>query len=404
MVLFYIVAGALALASALLLVRPLLAGRAGGAVRAESDARIYRDQLDEIDRYQALGTIDAEQAEAARAEVSRRLLAAADRAHTAAPPAPAPRRLSVAVAAGALIGAPALAALIYAVNGAPGLPDLPLAERAEIAAADSRFALRPSQAQAEAAQPAKPAEPMPDEVKEYAALITRLETVLEERPNDVRGLATLANGYARLGRHAEAWRTFKRLIDALGDQAGAETYAEMAEMMVLAADGYVSPEAEQAIGAALVRNPQLSIARFYHGLLMAQSGNLDAAIATWERLRAEATTGAPWLGFLEQMLAAERAERGSVAGPSAAEAEAASALTPEERQAMIEGMVARLEARLTSEGGPPEDWLRLINAYVQLDRSDDAARVARLGIASFDGSGEAGFLREQALLMGVIEE
>jgi cytochrome c-type biogenesis protein CcmH len=79
-------------------------------------------------------------------------------------------------------------------------------------------------------------------------------------------------------------------------------------------------------------------------------------------------------------------------------------MSPEERQAMIEGMVARLEDRLTSDGGTPEEWLRLINAYVQLGRRDDATRVARLGIASFGDGSEAGFLREQALLMGVIEQ
>jgi hypothetical protein len=67
-------------------------------------------------------------------------------------------------------------------------------------------------------------------------------------------------------------------------------------------------------------------------------------------------------------------------------------------------MVAQLEARLTSTGGEVEEWLRLMNAYNQMGRRDDAARIARLGIAAFGNSGEAGFLREQALVMGVIEE
>jgi cytochrome c-type biogenesis protein CcmH len=401
MVLFYAVAGALALASIVLLIRPLLAGRAGGAARAESDARIYRDQLDEIERDLERGTISAGQADGARAEVSRRLLAAAEKARTAAPPAPAPRRLSRLAAGAALIGAPAVAVAVYLANGAPGLPDLPLADRAAVVGS-GQFALRPSQEQAEAAR--DPAPPIADEQKEYAELIARLATILEQRPGDVEGLTMLGNGYMQLGRHSEAWRAYGQLIEALGDGAKAEHYAAMAEAMVLAAGGYVSPEAEQAIAASLARDADLPMARYYDGLALAQVGRLDEAVAIWERLKADAPADAPWLSFVDEMLAAAQAQRNGAPGPSAAEVEAAGSMSPEERQAMIEGMVARLEDRLTSEGGEPEEWLRLVNAYVRLGRREDAARVARLGIAAFGSGTEADFLREQALLMGVIEE
>jgi cytochrome c-type biogenesis protein CcmH len=94
----------------------------------------------------------------------------------------------------------------------------------------------------------------------------------------------------------------------------------------------------------------------------------------------------------------------SAPGPGAAEIEAAGAMTPEERQAMIASMVARLEDRLTTDGGTVEEWLRLINAYVQLGKPDEARRAYALGAAALDGSAEAGALREQALIMGVISE
>ena len=71
---------------------------------------------------------------------------------------------------------------------------------------------------------------------------------------------------------------------------------------------------------------------------------------------------------------------------------------------MIAGMVARLDQRLTTEGGEVEEWLRLMNAYARLGQRDDAARIARLGIAAFGSSTEAGFLREQALVMGLFDE
>src|SRR3974390_3700063 len=47
--------------------------------RSGSDAVVYRDQLQEIDRDLGLGLIGAKEAEAARIEVSRRLLGATDK-------------------------------------------------------------------------------------------------------------------------------------------------------------------------------------------------------------------------------------------------------------------------------------------------------------------------------------
>jgi len=406
MLVFYVVAGALALATGFALIRPLIMGHGGIEAQGTRDARLYRDQLDEIERDLERGTINPGEAEGARADVSRRLIAAAGRAETSVALAPAPRRYSRLVAGIALIGAPALAVTLYLANGMPGQPDLPLARRAAIEAAQAESAPRPSQAEAEIAFAPEPPQPLTKEQQDYAGLMARLETLLEQRPDDVRGLELLAAGYLRLQRHADSWRVYERLLAALGDEAEAGLYASMAEAMVQAAGGYVSPKAERAIGAALARDETLPVARYYAGLLMVQSGRLDEAIAVWEQLTAEAPGDAPWLEFLDAMLAEAIALRdGTPApGPSAADLEAAGAMTPEERQEMIEGMVTRLEERLTSEGGAVEEWLRLMNAYAQLDRRDDAARIARLGIATLGTRSEAGFLRAQALLMGLITE
>jgi cytochrome c-type biogenesis protein CcmH len=154
----------------------------------------------------------------------------------------------------------------------------------------------------------------------------------------------------------------------------------------------------------MTRYPSQPLSRYYAGMAMAQAGRFDEAIVIWGRLKAEAPTDAPWLEFLDGMLAEAMARRDGAPGPSAAEIEAAAAMSPEERRAMIEGMVARLEERLTSGGGEVEEWLRLMNAYVQLDRPGDAARIARLGIAAFGNATEASFLREQALVMGLFSE
>ena len=397
MVLFYGLAGGLALVTALVLIRPLIAGSGAAEARGAREARLYRDQLDEVERDLARGTIGAGEAAGARAEVSRRLIAAAGRAGTAVASGPAPRRHSRLLAGIVLIGAPAFAIAIYLANGMPGQPDTPLAGRTAIEAA------RPSQAEAEAAYSPDLTLPLTTE-QEFAGLIARLETLLVQRPDDARGLELLANGYLRLERHADAWRAYERLITAVGDEAGAGLYAAMAEAMVQAAGGYVSPEAERAIGAALARDETLPLARYYAGLAMAQNGRIGEAVAVWERLQAETPAEVPWREFLDRMLAEAKALGDGRRGPSAADIEAAAALSPEQRQAMIEGMVAQLEERLTSEGGAAEEWLRLMNAYARLGRRDDATRIARLGIAAHGGSSEAGFLREQALVMGLFDE
>ena len=55
----------------------LLPLRRRAPARSGSDVAVYRDQLEEIDRDRAAGLVGAGEAEAARVEISRRLIAAA---------------------------------------------------------------------------------------------------------------------------------------------------------------------------------------------------------------------------------------------------------------------------------------------------------------------------------------
>ena len=96
-------------------------GRSRGARRCAtgSDVAVYRDQLDEIERDRAAGLIGEREAEAARVEVSRRLLAAADAVAPALPPDGASwRRRAAALAA--LILLPLGAASLYLIAGLAG--------------------------------------------------------------------------------------------------------------------------------------------------------------------------------------------------------------------------------------------------------------------------------------------
>src|SRR5215207_6807941 len=86
-----------------------------------SDVAVYRDQLDEIERDRTGGLIGEREAEAARVEVSRRLLAAADEVAPAhSPDRRGWRRRAAALAA--LILLPHGAASFYLMLGSPDLP------------------------------------------------------------------------------------------------------------------------------------------------------------------------------------------------------------------------------------------------------------------------------------------
>ncbi|HBB83521.1 MAG TPA: c-type cytochrome biogenesis protein CcmI, partial [Sulfitobacter sp.] len=62
-------------------------------------------------------------------------------------------------------------------------------------------------------------------------------------------------------------------------------------------------------------------------------------------------------------------------GPSAEDIEAASEMDAGDRMEMIGGMVAGLSDRLASEGGPPQDWARLITSLGVLGDTDQARAV-----------------------------
>src|ERR1700732_3861715 len=102
----------------------------GRGTRPPSDgneATVYKDQLAEIERDLAAGLIAAPEAEAARVEISRRLLAAAGSAPVSGPQSNSKRRPAAAVLA--LVGLPLVAAAIYVPLGSPALRDFPLAQR-----------------------------------------------------------------------------------------------------------------------------------------------------------------------------------------------------------------------------------------------------------------------------------
>lgn len=320
--------------------------------RGGSDIAVYRDQLEEIARDRASGLIGVSEAEAAKVEVSRRLLAAADAAETeksASATTPVWRRRAAALAG--LILLPIGAAVLYLMLGSPQMPGEPLAARSR------------------AVNEARPIEDLVAQVEQRAA----------QNPNDGRAWEVLAPVYMRMGRFDDSVRAWQNAIRLNGATAARE--ADLGEALVAAANGVVNVDAKAAFDRALALDKEDVKTRFYLGMAADQDGKRAEAEAIWRDLLAHAPPDAPWVPVVRQAL--ERgapAARGTPAapgpnaapGPSADDVAAASKMNPDDQKQMIGGMVARLADRLKENGSDVDGWLRLVRAYMVLGERDKA--------------------------------
>jgi cytochrome c-type biogenesis protein CcmH len=325
-------------------------------VQAGSDLAVYRDQLDEIARDRAAGLIGESEAQAARNEVSRRLIAAADAAEfSSSLPIGSSlwRRRAAAVAAVVLL--PTVALALYLTVGSPQLPSQPL--EARLPAAHQNTSI--------------------------TSLVSQVEAHLERNPNDARGYEVLAPVYLRLGRFDDAVSARRKLLALSGESA--ERRSDLGEALVAAANGVVTAEAKTAFERALALDPTHLKARFFIGLAAEQDGDRTGAAATWRGMLEGAPGDAPWLPLVREALS--RVGGGppmSAPGPSAEDIAAAGNMSEKDRGEMIRGMVARLADRLKQNRNDVEGWQRLLRAYMVLgerDRAHAAAADARRALA-----------------------
>ncbi|MEX0369986.1 MAG: c-type cytochrome biogenesis protein CcmI [Tateyamaria sp.] len=375
---FWIVTALLTLVVLATLGRAVLRGRADQKPPAAYDLDVYRDQLREVDRDLARGVVSEADADRVRTEVSRRILAA-DAALQKQTQVGAARANPIAAG---LIGALVIAGtyLIYVQIGAPTYGDLALADRIEAAAI--LRAERPNQQTAEESVISAGANADAD--PDYVALVEQLRTAVSERPNDVEGLQLLSRAEGRLGNFVEAHRAKAQVLSLKGNQAKSTDFSEYADLLVLAAGGYVSPEAEAILERTLALDPTDGPARYYYGLMMTQTGRPDTALRIWDQLLREGPADAPWIapvaGQIEDIaaragVAYAMPSIGTGRGPTADQIEAAEDLSPAERMEMIRGMVTGLSDRLATEGGPVEDWAQLISALGVLGDMDQARAI-----------------------------
>jgi cytochrome c-type biogenesis protein CcmH len=333
------IAFAVLLVAALATIGVPLFARTGPTASTNHDAEVYKDQIGEIDRDARAGLIGTDEAIAARAEISRRLLAVTE-AGAGEPDAISSKR-SLAAMVVSLSAVLVTAYVVYGALGVPIMPDFPLAERVN----------------------ASPA------AKQIDELVVQMEKHLVANPEQGRGWEVLAPVYFRLERHDDAVLAYRNTVRILGSSA--QRQADLGEAMTAANGGIVSAEAQQAFERALVHDGLAVKPRFFLAMALTQDGEKVAAIAAWENLLRQAKGSDGWARIARAQIAALRQGPGSAGATQAAPK---LEMSDEQRQ-MIEGMVSGLAERLKESGGSVDEWRRLIRSYVVLGKPSVARDV-----------------------------
>lgn len=350
------------------LLRPLWRGDAKPLAPAEADLAVYRDQLSEIDADRDRGLIASGEAEAARTEVARRILAQSDL--RGAMPTPSTEVGTVPpwisrVAAGLV---PLAAIAIYITLGQPSMPDAPLEARRNV----------------------------DPEKATVAELVGKVEARLAAKPDDGQGWAVIAPVYMRLNRFDDAANAFARANALLGDNS--VYLMGYGEAVVLANDGMVTEAAQKAFRRVLELEPNRIEASFALSLAKEQTGDLAGALTDYRALLTTAAADARWKPALEARVKAlddRLAGRAPTSeAPSQPEAPAANpgdvaAMQPSDQAQMIEGMVQRLADRLKTNSKDLPGWLQLIRSYTVLGRQGDADAAVAEARRSFVGDAAA---------------
>ena len=214
----------------------------------EINAGIYRDQLAELDRDLAAGTLAEADHAQARAELRRRLL---DDAGTADAPVAAASGARTTTTLLIALAVPLLAGALYAVLGKPAALD-PVARQGT---------------------------QQPDVEKMVATLAARLEA----KPDDPKGWAVLGRSYRVMGRMPAAQRAFERIGPELDRDP--VLLAEYADVLAANANGQLEGKPMEVVARALKLDPENPMALALSATAAFNRKDMPAAIKFWERLQ-----------------------------------------------------------------------------------------------------------------------
>lgn len=368
--LFWILVAILTAAVAVFLLMPLWTRRDDVAAGDGYDAEVYRDQLAELTRDVAAGIISEPDAQAARTEVSRRLLKASE--DVSRKVRNSGRGWNRVAQALVLICLPAIGLCLYLTTGSPGVPAAPLAARlAEPAGTDINI------------------------------MIARVESHLAQKPDDGKGWAVLAPIYMRNNRVEDAARAYANAGRLLGETP--EQLGGFAEATIALNDGIVTEDAVQALQKALAMDRNDPRARYFLALALKQGGESAKARVAFDTILASSPADAPWVPLVREQLAGLESgptvgAAASKTGPDLQDVAAAQSLSTTERSDMIAGMVDGLDAKLRAQPDDIEGWLRLVRSRLVLNQRGQAVDALERGLQAFPNDGAE---RQQLKMLGV---
>jgi cytochrome c-type biogenesis protein CcmH len=373
--------------AALIVLAPFFFG--SGAKDGPTSLDVYKDQLAEVDRDKAQGLIDEAEAASARLEIERRILAAG-RSEAGPAQALSPNgqyRMVTGVAAMVVLGSVGL-------YGSIGRPDLPSAQVQAMSVEGQQTTTPATGGQQQAA-----AQPNGGDVE---TLVKRVKQRVDENPNDPEGWRMLGWSYYSTGRHKDAVAAYRRAVDLQKDNPTLK--ALLGEAMVTEAGDTVTDSALAIFEEVLAINPNDERARFFKGVYKAQKGDIPGTLDEWFALYKVAPADAEWTADLRTRIeetakqagidisarlaeAKPAAPAGATAstsaaagahpsaprpGPSVADVENAKQLKPEDREAMVAGMVDRLATRLESSPKDPDGWIMLMRSRMAMNDAEKA--------------------------------
>jgi len=279
-----------------------------------------------------------------------------------------------------------------------GANKLLLGTGALVAIALAIFALRPGdQGGSEAAT--KPLPTLPGSGSQQAlddvdTMINRLAARLEKEPNNGEGFRMLGWSYVMTGKPDKAIAPYQQALKLLPQNA--LVHSGYGEALTGVSGGKVTPEAKAEFERAVALDPTEPRARYFLALWQAQNGGEREALDKWVVLANSGPADAPWQadvrrqidqvakrlgidvsGKLKQaapVAAASAAPGGAVLPPpDPAAVQAASQMSPADRQAMIDGMVNGLARKLKANPANPEGWVKLLRSRMVLGQPDVAA-------------------------------
>ncbi|NQU57318.1 MAG: c-type cytochrome biogenesis protein CcmI [Rhodospirillales bacterium] len=380
------IAAVLGVTALAIMLWPLIKRHSGeNAPREDYDINVYKDQLLEIEADLERSLLSEEQGRAARLEIKRRMLAAADSAETVSEQGSGSNTVMIAILT---ICVPVGAVLLYLNLGSPKLPDQPLAGRdmRTIAAAT-------------------------EEDQKITRSAAKLAEYLQNNPDDLRGWTLLARTYLSLGRYPDSATAYGEAYRLDGANSGLAV--DYGEALTLAAESQIPEMARTLFEKALAADYADPKARYYLGMYKAQHNDVRGAMQAWIDLAAMSPPEAPWLPILNQQIgraanesgidpatiapsaealalakqiqqdnAKVQAEQADAPGPTNADVKAALGMSEGDRNQMIRTMVERLAGKMKENPNNKEGWIRLERAYRvlgEIEKADEAAaRAAKL--------------------------